>query len=178
MPLIASISSTAWSSERRFGPFTNCFTFMTGFDDQFIQGLGCKALRPEELGWTWLETSKQWEEKVTHYFSPGGIVPQTGSMAHREGEQQQLFMIWSQFISLQRSGLVFDYPFVWVICFPMIRGASDYHWAIHNGVYWMEQAGRGGPLNVWDSLNDMIEDIYSRSLYVRGSHFFFKKRLE
>jgi hypothetical protein len=96
-------------------------------------------------------------------------------------------MIWQQFIAmpLEKTGMMFDYPSVWGICFPMIRGAHDHHWAIHNGLYWMEQAGYGGDLNVWNSLTDMISDVYSRidedtgePVYVRGSHFFFKKRLE
>ena len=184
MPLIESIAPDIWRSEHKFGPFTNCFTFMTGFDDQFIIGLGVNTLRPEDMGWTCLETKDQWEHVVKHYFSPGGIVPQAGSVASREGKQQ-LFMIWQEFIHLQQSGLLVDYPSVWAICFPMIRGALDYHWAVNNGVYWLEQAGHGGHLNVWDNLQDMIEHIYTRlddatqmPLYVRGSHFFFKKRME
>ena len=58
----------------------------------------------------------------------------------------------------------------------MVLGGHDYHWAVLNGVYWLEQAGRGGSLNVWDSLNDMVGDVYSRldpvtgePAYVRGS---------
>ena len=33
-----------------FGSMTNCFTFMTGFDDNFMQSLGVKALRPPTSG--------------------------------------------------------------------------------------------------------------------------------
>ena len=186
MPLLESIAPSAWTSERRFGPFRNCYTFMTGFDEHFISSLGVTALRPEDLGWTYYDTKEQWKAAVDLYFSPGGIVPQAGSVAHREGKQQMSFMIWSDFIhQQQQAGLTFDYPSVWAICFPMVRRAHDYHWAVHNGMYWLEQAGRGGNLNVWDSLNDMISDVYSRRdevtdkpAYVRNSHFFFKKRLE
>ena len=58
-------------------------------------------------------------------------------------------MIWSDFILQQLSspGQAFDYPFAWGICFPKIIGAHDYHWAIYNGIYWLEQAGHGGNLN-------------------------------
>lgn len=190
MPLLASISPSVWTSERSFGPFTNCYTFMTGFDEQFIKTLGVTALRPEELGWTSFNTKREWKDAVEMYFSPGGVVPQAGSVAAREGNQPMhlLFMIWYDFIKEQRNGiagLTFDYPFAWAVCFPMVSGGHDYHWAVHNGMYWLEQAGRGGDLNIWDSLNDMIENVYSRPdkdtgelAYVRGSHFFFKKRLE
>lgn len=34
-------------------------------------------------------------------------------------------------------------PFVPAICFPLIKGATDYHWAVHNGNYWLEQEGHG-----------------------------------
>ena len=186
MPLIESIPPSAWTSERRFGPFTNCYTFITGFDQQFISTLGVTALRPEDLGWTHFSTKKEWKEAVDMYFSPGGVVPQAGSVAAREGNNHALlFMIWHNFIQEQRGALTFDYPFAWAVCFPMVLGGHDYHWAVHNGIYWLEQAGRGGSLNVWDSLNDMMVDVYSRRdpdtgepAYVRGSHFFFKKRLD
>ena len=175
MPLIESISPSAWTSDYRFGPFTNCYTFMTGFDQQFISTLGVTALRPEDLGWTHFSTKMEWKDAVEMYFSPGGV---TG----REGNQQ-MFMIWHDFIQEQR--LTFDYPFDWAVCFPMVLGGHDYHWAVHNGIYWLEQAGRGGSLNIWNSLNDMIGDVYSRRdpvtgepAYVVGSHFFFKKRLD
>jgi hypothetical protein len=72
MPLIESISPNAWTSERRFGPFTNCYTFMTGFDEQFIGTLGVTALRPEDLGWIHFSTKREWKDAVEMYFSPGG----------------------------------------------------------------------------------------------------------
>jgi hypothetical protein len=60
----------------------------------------------------------------------------------------------------------------------MIKGATDYHWAIFNGTFWLEQAGRGGSLKLWDNENDLIADVYKRGddhgkFYVEGSHFFF-----
>ena len=187
MPLIESILPSEWTNERRYGPFTNCYTYMTGFDQQFINTLGVTALRPEDLGWTRFSTKNEWKQAVDLYFSPGGVVPQAGSVSAREGNQNMhAFMIWYDFIQEQQlAGLTFDYPFVWAICFPMVLGGHDYHWAVNNGIYWLEQAGRGGPLNIWDSLNDMIEAVYRRLdpdtgelAYVRGSHFFFKKRLD
>ena len=188
MTLIDSISPSAWTSEHRFGPFTNCYTFMTGFDQQFISTLGVTALRPEDLGWIHFRTKGEWKDAVEMYFSPAGVVPQAGTGAAREGNQHMhaLFMIWHDFIKEQwLAGLTSDYPFAWAVCFPWVLGGHDYHWAVNNGIYWLEQAGRGGRLNVWDSLNDMMEAVYSRRdpdtgelAYVRGSHFFFKKRLE
>ena len=127
MPLIESISPSAWTSDYRFGPFTNCYTFMTGFDQQFISTLGVTSLRPEDLGWTHFSTKMEWKDAVEMYFSPGGVVPQTGSVAAREGNQQMhaLFMIWHDFIQEQRlAGLTFDYPFAWAVCFPMVLGGA------------------------------------------------------
>jgi hypothetical protein len=68
------------------------------------------------------------------------------------------------------------------LCFPLIEGASDYHWAVEHGPYWLEQAGHGGPINVWSSLNEMVDSIYLRGddngkFYVKGSHFFFTMRI-
>ena len=59
------------------------------------------------------------------------------------------------------------------MCFPMIKDATDYHWAIFSGTHWLEQAGRGGPLNIWANEDDLIADVYKRGSYVEGSHFFF-----
>ena len=67
------------------------------------------------------------------------------------------------------------------LCFPMIKGATDYHRAIFTGTYWLEQAGRGGPLNIWANEDDLIADVYKRGdgkSYVEGSHFFFMLPVE
>jgi hypothetical protein len=70
------------------------------------------------------------------------------------------------------------------LCFPKIAGASDYHWAVHNGTYWVEQAWHGGPLQIWATVEDLLRDVYGRvnevgqHRYVQDSAFFFNKRLE
>ncbi len=61
---------------------------MTRHDQQFINTLGVTALRPEDLGWTHFSTKREWKDAVEMYFSPGGVVPQAGSVAAREGNQQ------------------------------------------------------------------------------------------
>jgi hypothetical protein len=53
---------------------------------------------------------------------------------------------------------------------------------VYNGMYWLEQAGDGGPINIWASIDGLLENVYNRSddagkLYVRDSHFFFSKRI-
>ena len=56
-------------SSVEFGNVTNCFTFMTGFDDDKIQRLGVAVLRPEDLGWDKLETTEEWKKAVADYFN-------------------------------------------------------------------------------------------------------------
>ena len=140
-----------------FGSLIDCFTFMRGFDDDtFMKFLDVKALRPEDLGWTKLETKEEWVSVVTDYFKPQ-LTP-------------DLPYIPSSILL----------PSVTVLCFPMIQGATDYHWAIYNGTYWLEQAGHGGAINVWVSLDGLIEAVYKRGegkYYVEGSHFFFSKNI-
>ena len=46
---------------------------------------------------------------------------------------------------------------------------SNYHFAVFNGNYWLEQAGHGGPLNIWSDENSMINDVIC---------FIFKKRID
>ena len=48
----------------------------------------------------------------------------------------------------------------------MIKDATDYHWAIFSGTHWLEQAGRGGPLNIWANEDDLIADVYKRVAFV------------
>ncbi|TPX45977.1 hypothetical protein SeLEV6574_g03516 [Synchytrium endobioticum] len=163
--LVDTVPASAFKTDLRFGPFTNCFTFMTGFDDNFMDKLGIRALRPEHLRWTELATKELWVKTVTDYFSPQNPLPQPGTVVAREG-------------------IHFSAPSVKCICFPKINGALDYHWAIYNNLYWLEQAGQGGPLNIWSHMNAMIEDIYSRvdehgnRLYALNSAFMFDKRVE
>jgi hypothetical protein len=167
-----------------FGSFTNYFTFMTGFDDNFMGFLGVKALRPEDLGWTNLHTKEEWITAVNSYFNPELPEAQPGSTADRYGEcfpYQDVPHISSS-VLCDSSGLHWTPPSVPAICFPLIEGATDYHWAVYNGFYWLEQAGHGGPINVWVSVIDMIDDVYKRvdstgKLYVEGSHFYFSKRI-
>jgi hypothetical protein len=84
-------------------------------------------------GWTKYQTRDDWIAAVLGYFSTKLAEPQQrGSRAYR------------------------------ALCFPMIKGATDYHWAIFNGTYWLEQAGRGGPLNMWANENDLLADVYKR----------------
>jgi hypothetical protein len=168
-----------------FGSFTNCFTFMQGFDDNFVSGLSVETLRPETLGWTNLRSREEWLVAVSNHFSPSGIPAQRGSSADREGEDDMIHKLYSCSINYyNNTGLNFDAPFVNAICVPKISGALDYHFAVFNGIYWLEQAGHGGPLNIWKSQQDMMNDIYRRTnlqgqyLYVRNSAFVFKKRID
>lgn len=69
------------------------------------------------------------------------------------------------------------------ICFPKVKGATDCHWAVYNGIYWIEQACRAGAINVWATLGCLLEDVYGRQdangkVYVKDSHFFFAKLFE
>jgi hypothetical protein len=59
------------------------------------------------------------------------------------------------------------------ICFPLIKGATECHWAVYNGSVWVEQASHGGAINVWASSEELIDDVYKRGHFVPGSHFFF-----
>ena len=176
----------AYFNSAAFGSMTNCFTFMTGFDDNFMQSLGVKALRPQHLGWTKLETKEEWAEKVTAYFNPQLPKPQPGSTADRNGTCSHTppnLPYISSSVLCDPTGLHWTPPSGLALCFPLIKGATDYHWAAYNGTYWLEQAGRGGPINVWATSECLIEDVYTRGddkgkYYVEGSHFFFSKKIE
>ncbi|GLI63155.1 hypothetical protein VaNZ11_005911, partial [Volvox africanus] len=89
------------------------------------------------------QTKEEWITAVYNYFKPELPEPQPGSTADRYG------LHWTP-------------PSVPALCFPLIQGATDYHWAVFNGTYWLEQAGHRGPINVWASLDGMVEDIYKR----------------
>jgi len=135
------------------GNLNHCFTFMKGFDDAFMGFLGVKALRPEDLGWTKMQTKEEWIRVVNDYFKP-----QLPDPPHCTPP-----------------------PSVPALCFPLIQGATRYHWAVYNGTYWLEQDVYGGPINVWESLGGMVHNIYYRGdcggkYYVEGSHFFFAKK--
>jgi hypothetical protein len=176
-----------------FGSLTNCFTFMVGFDDMFMEFLGVKVLRPEDLEWTKLQTKEEWISAVTAYFKPELPELQPGSTANRFGTcfpdldqthsyPEQAMPYISSSILCEPTGLYWTPPSVPALCFPLIQGARDYHWAVYNGTYWLEQAGRAGPINVWASLDGLVEDVYKRGdhdgkYYVEGSHFFFSKRI-
>lgn len=147
--LVATVYPKYFNSAA-LGNLNHCFTFMTGFDDDFMEFLGVKALRPEDLGWTKMQTKEEWISVVNDYFKPQLPEPQP--------------------------------PSVPALCFPLIQGATHYHWAVYNGLYWLEQAGNGGPINVWVSPDGMVDDIYQRGdvsgkYHVEGSHFFFAKRM-
>ena len=82
----------------------------------------------------------------------------------------------------ESTGLHWTPPSAAALCFPLISRALDYHWAVYNGMYKLEQAGHGGPINIWASLDGLLEDVYCCSddggkLYVKDSHFFFSKRI-
>lgn len=148
-----------------FGSLINCFTFLTGFDDTFMECLGVEAIRPKDLGWTNLETKKEWISAVNEYFMPHLPEPNPASTNNRFGTYD---FNWT--------------PTVPALCFPLIKGATDYHWAVYNGTYWLEQAGHGGAINLWASLDGLLEAVYKRGdgdgkFYVEGSHFFFKKNI-
>jgi hypothetical protein len=150
--LVATIYPNYFNNGAAFGNLMNCFVFMMGFDDAFMERLGVKAICPEELGWTRLQTKDEWISEVNSYFNPD-------SSTHRDA----CF-------------------YVSAICFPLIQGATDCHWAVYNGNYWLEQEGRQGPINVWATVDGMIEDVYNRGddrgkYYVVGSHFYFQKRI-
>ena len=176
-----------------FGNLTNCFTFLTGFDDGFHERLGVKPIRPEDLGWTDLATKEDWIAAVTQYFNPQLPSPQAGSTADRFGETSlragtaaaaSAVPLISHSALCESVGLHWSPPCTAAVCFPMIRGALDYHWAVYNGTYWLEQAGSGGPINIWASIEGLVKDVYDRDhvasgdkLYVRDSHFFFSKTI-
>jgi hypothetical protein len=56
--LVAIVYPNYFNSPHFRGLVSNCFTFMTGFDDTFMGSLGVKALRPEDLEWTSLRTKE------------------------------------------------------------------------------------------------------------------------
>lgn len=167
-----------------FGSFTNCFTFMQGFDVNFVSRLGVKTLRPEDLGWLHFTTKEQWKQAVSKHFDPAGIPAQKGTLADREGNELNPNINTSITHNLCHLGLNFDGNYVLAICFPKIEGALDYHFAVFNGNYWLEQAGHGGPLNIWNDENYMLNDVYNRKdrngnlFYVPESAFIFKKRID
>lgn len=81
-----------------------------------------------------------------------------------------------------------EHRYRWVMCFPYIEEAHDYHWVAQfkrrgGGLWFIEQAGQGGPLLVWDDVEEMQRAIYARTnsegqhYYVRGSAFWFKCRI-
>jgi hypothetical protein len=167
-----------------FGSLTNCFTFLTGFDEGFHNVLGEKPIRPEDLGWTSLATKEEWIAAVTTHFNPQLPAAHAGSAADRFGEEPHPASapLVSHAVLSDSTGLHWTPPCVPALCFPMVRGALDYHWAVYNGVYWLEQAGDGGPINVWATIDGLLENVYDRRdaeglLYVRDSHFFFSKRI-
>ena len=147
---------------------SECLTFTTGFDDLFMGSLGVKALRPEELGWTSLKTREGWVGAVNQYFNP-----------QLSESQSSCFLDHCHhcYRGLHRTA-----PTARGLCFPLVEGASDYHWAVEHGAYWLEQASHGGPINVWSSLDEMVDSIYRRGddkgkFYVKGSHFIFTMRI-
>jgi hypothetical protein len=172
--LVATVYPKYFNSAA-LGNLTQCFTFMTGFDDDFMEFLGVKALRPEDLGWTKMQTKEEWISVVNDYFKPQLPEPQPppGSMAGRRYDLNQ---------SHSSPDRHWSPPSVPALCFPLIQGATHYHWAVYNGTYWLEQAGDGGPINVWVSFDGMVDDIYQRGdvsgkYHVEGSHFLFAKRM-
>lgn len=190
--LVATVYPKYFNSAA-FGSLTNCFTFMTGFDNAFMEFLGVTALRPEDLGWTNLETKEEWISAVNDYFKPLLPEPQHGSTADRFGTYEpdtcaldtcshslpDLPYISSS-VLCEPTGIHWTPPSVPALCFPLVKGATDYHWAVYNGTYWLEQAGRGGAINVWASLDGLVEAVYKRGdgkYYEDGSHFFFSKRI-
>lgn len=183
--LVAKIYPNYVNSSTAFGSLTNCFTFMTGFDDAFMDFLGVKALRPEDLGWIELETQQEWIDAVNDYFNPTLPEAQPGSTAHRFGTCSHSFPdlpYISSSVLCDPTGLHWTPPSTVALCFPLIKGATDYHWAVYNGTFWLEQAGCAGPINVWACLDGMLEDVYKRGddngkFYVEGSHFFFSKKM-
>jgi hypothetical protein len=176
--LVASIQPD-YLHDAAFAVVTNCFTTLTSFDAKFMGSLQVTALRPEELGWTKYETRDAWIAAVGTYFSTKLAEPQRGSGADRHGKcsRSRLNLPYVASLSLCAStDLRWTVNSARALCFPMIKGASDYHWAIFTGTYWLEQAGRGGPVNLWATEGDLIADVYTRGdgkRYVEGSHFYF-----
>jgi hypothetical protein len=77
--LVATVYPMSFNSAA-LGNLINCFTFLTGFDDTFMEFLGVKSLRPEDMGWTKLQTKEDWISAVSDYFKP-----QPGSTVDRCG---------------------------------------------------------------------------------------------
>ena len=181
--LVASVQPT-YFNDAAFATLSNCFTSLTGFDANFIGSLQVTALRPDELGWTKYQTRDDWIAAVGKYFSTKLAEPQRGSGADRHGKCSHVCVCRcpiSSPVLCNPSGLNWTVNSARALCFPMIKGATDYHWAIFTGIYWLEQAGRGGPLNIWANEDDLIADVYTRGdgkLYVKGSHFFFMLPLQ
>ena len=150
--LVASIQPN-YFNDAAFATMTNCFTSLTGFDANFIGSLHVTALRPDELGWAAkYQTRDDWIAAVGNYFSTKLAEPQRGSGADRHGKCSC------------RCPLHWTVKSARALCFPMIKDATDYHWAIFSGTHWLEQAGRGGPLNIWANEDDLIADVYKRVL--------------
>ena len=173
--LVASVQPNYFNNAA-FATLTNCFTTLTGFDANFIGSLLVTAVRPDELGWKRYQTRDNWIAAVGNYFSTKLAEPQRGSGADRHGQCQ--CQCSPHISSLKPTGLHWTVNTTRALCFPMIEGATDYHWAIFTGTYWLEQAGRGGPLNIWANEDDLIADVYNRGYYVEGSHFFFMLPVE
>jgi hypothetical protein len=167
-----------------FGALTNCFTFLTGFDESFMDFYGVKELRPEDLGWTRLSTQQEWISAVNAYFNASryGESSKCARLETHGGDPLPDTPYVSSTFLCDSTGLHWTPPSVPAVCFPMVKGARDCHWCAFNGTYWLEQAGHAGPMNVWASQDDMIADVYTRgdsrgNLYVPGSHFFFSRQL-
>ena len=116
------------------------------------------------------------------YFSPFTPLSQPGSGAHRFGKSKYIENREQQ-LTPHKKGLEPTLPWVEAICFPMIGGATDYHWAIKTKHGWAEQAGRGGPLCLWETEDDMVRHVYGRidpetksPRYPAGSAFKFAMR--
>lgn len=180
--LVAKVYPNYFRCNFGFGLNTNCYTFMRGFDDVFMKSLGiAQTLRPEQLGWCNMKTKEEWNKVVCEYFNPKQIPAEKGSTADRLGNNIDTLFFVSQQLH-DELGLIWTPPTVDVICFPMIEGALDYHWAIFNGLYWIEQAGQGGPIQIWENLDSLVDDVYKRTdsnginLYIRDSAFMFQKQ--
>lgn len=154
-----------------FGSLINCFTFLTGFDDSFMDFLDVKEqVRPVDLGWTKLGTRDEWISAVNDYFNGSAY---DSTCLHN-------FSYISSSVMCDHKGVHLTPPSVLALCFPLINGASDCHWAVFNGTYWLEQADRGGAINVWASINGLLEAVYMRGdgkYYVQDTHFFFPVRI-
>ena len=145
---------------------TNCYDFLT----QVYAPPGTSILRPEDLGWLDLKKSQEWEDEVTKYFSSTKTPLDPYSPLSRE-------------LALQ-GGSEPPTQSVRALCFPLVEGATDYHWAVEIDIdrgIWAEQAGQGGPLRIWNDKDKMIKNIYTRRsdkgilFYVPKSHFEFNK---